>query len=186
MNHCRKEKDDHPIMKYLLPDYYFKDIYSITPQLLCKLGIKAVILDIDNTLVTYDDPVPTESVWKWLKELEAADIKISFVSNNNEERCSLFNRDLGYFYSSDSKKPSPKQALRAMEHMNTTPDSTAVIGDQLFTDVLSGKRIGLTAFLVDPIKDKISLLFKFKRFFERIILKKHKSEISCRTDKLSS
>lgn len=185
MNCCKSQnKKKNIIKKYLLPDYHFHDIYSITPKLLEKLGINALILDIDNTLVTYDDPKPTENVAKWLKELENANIKVAFVSNNTEDRVSLFNKELGYFHSSDSKKPSPKQAKRAMKHMCSTISSTAAIGDQLFTDVLSAKRIGITTFLVDPIKDKTSLFFKFKRFFERIILKKHSPEIIDRTNDL--
>ena len=173
------------VRKYLLPDCYFENVYSITPKLLSSLGINAVVLDIDNTLVTYDDPKPTEPVLKWLKSLENAGIKASFVSNNDEERVSLFNKELGYFYSSNSKKPSSKQTINAMKHMGSDSSSTAAIGDQLFTDVLSAKQIGLMAFLVPPIKDKTTFLFRFKRFFERKILKRHMNEIVAHTKELT-
>ena len=161
------------IKKYLLPDYYLDDIYKITPEILLDLGISAIILDIDNTLVTYDDPLPTEPVMCWLHKLEDAGIKMAFISNNNEERVSLFNRDLGYFHSSKSGKPSVKMIVKAIEYMQSDSKTTAAIGDQIFTDVLAAKRLGLTAFLVKPIKDKKSLFFRFKRFFERIIIRRY-------------
>ena len=161
------------IKKYLVPDYYLDDIYSITPDFLSKLGISALILDIDNTLVTYDDLLPTEPVLGWLRGLENEGIKISFISNNNEERVSHFNRDLGYFYKSKSKKPSRKMLVMALDNMQSDSKSTAAIGDQIFTDIFAAKRLGLTAILVKPIKDKESSFFRFKRFFERIIIRKY-------------
>ena len=74
----------------LLPDRIFDDIYKITPDFLAKEGIRALILDIDNTLVTYDDPKPTASVREWLDSMKRAGIEAAFVSNNNADRVALF------------------------------------------------------------------------------------------------
>ena len=92
--------------RYFMPDRCFDDIYMITPEFLLAEGIRAVLLDIDNTLVTYDDPEPTEPVIKWLNSLAENGISAAFISNNHRERVERFNSSLGYFASWDSKKPS--------------------------------------------------------------------------------
>ncbi len=161
------------IDKYFMPDLYLDDIYMITPEYLKSKGIRAVLLDIDNTLVTYDDPLPTPAVLAWLSSLEENGIKAAFISNNHEDRVKKFNSELNFFASWDSHKPSGKYYIAAMKHLGTDVDSTAVIGDQVFTDVWSAKRLGIHAILVKPIKDKTSLFFKFKRALEKPILKRY-------------
>ena len=83
--------------RYFMPDIYLNDIYEITPEMLKERGIKAVLLDIDNTLVTYDDPKPTESVLKWLDALKNVGISAAFISNNHQERVELFNISIELF-----------------------------------------------------------------------------------------
>lgn len=164
----------------LIPDRIFADIYEITPDYLISIGIKALVLDIDNTLVTYDDPEPTPSVLRWFKAMNEKGIQISFVSNNHAERVELFNKNLGYFAKADAKKPFGKYIREAMRYMGTTPENTLFIGDQIFTDIFAGKCQGLRAFLVPPIKDKTTLFFRTKRFLEIPLVnhyyRKHRGE----------
>ncbi len=174
--------DNKMIDKYFMPDLYLDDIYGITVKYLKDHGIKAVLLDIDNTLVTYDDPKPTESVLNWLKMLSENGIAAAFVSNNHKERVELFNSDLGLFAAWDSKKPSGKYYIAAMKHLGVEKENAAVIGDQVFTDVWSAKRLGLHAILVKPIKDKTSLFFKSKRALEKPILKRYMKKQGAKND----
>lgn len=153
-----------------MPDGIFDDIYAITPEFLLSLGVRGLILDIDNTLVTYDDPVPTEKVAGWLEAMHDAGISTAFVSNNHRERVEEFCRNLDCFCLSDAGKPSRKGLFAAMEHMGTDVLSTAAVGDQVFTDVWAAKRCGMRSFLVPPIKDKTTLFFRFKRLLERPVL----------------
>ncbi len=166
--------------RYFMPDLYLDDIYGITPTFLKEKGIRAVLLDIDNTLVTYDDPKPTPSVLAWLEELKNNGIKAAFISNNHKARVELFNEELQLFATWDSGKPSGRCYRAAMKHLGTDDTNTAVIGDQVFTDVWSAKRLGLFAILVKPIKDKTNLFFRSKRALEKPILrryaKRHKEE----------
>lgn len=159
--------------RYFMPDLYLDDIYGITPAFLKEKGIRTVLLDIDNTLVTYDDPKPTPSVLKWLQELKDNGIEAAFISNNHKDRVQLFNEELGYFATWDSGKPSGKCYRAAMKHFGTDKTNTAVIGDQVFTDVWSAKRLGLFAILVKPIKDKTNLFFRSKRALEKPILRRY-------------
>ena len=64
---------------------------------------------------------------------------VSFVSNNEHERVNGFNRSLGFYAHGKSAKPLGKYIRRAMEHMGSDPSSTALIGDQLLTDIGAGK-----------------------------------------------
>lgn len=151
----------------LVPDFYYHSLEEITPSMLRSLGIEALVMDIDNTIVTYDDPLPTESADRWFSDVTEAGIKISFVSNNNRERVNLFNSRLGYPAYAKSGKPFTKYILTAVADMGVKPEKTALIGDQIFTDILAGHRAGLAVcILVDPIKDKKSLFFRFKRLLE--------------------
>lgn len=154
----------------LLPTKIYDDIYAITPEELNALGIRALILDIDNTLVTYDDPKPTERVAAWLDAMHAAGVQTAFVSNNHAARVEAFCEGLGCYFHADAMKPSRRYLRAAMSHMKTTVEDTACVGDQLFTDVWAGKRMGIKAFLVPPIKDKHTLFFKAKRLLERPFL----------------
>ena len=91
--------------KCFSPDWYFASAFDITPDFLLSGGIKAVVLDIDNTLVTYGDAEPTEKVIKWIRSLTDAGIKAAIASNNQEERVNIFNKKLGIFCISKSGKP---------------------------------------------------------------------------------
>ena len=159
----------------LVPDLYCDDIYGITPEYIKGMGIEAVILDIDNTLVPYEIAEPTEEVRAWLNALTDNGIKVAFVSNNHAPRVEKFNETLGFPAFPDSGKPFKKACNAAMAALGSKPENTAIIGDQVFTDVLAGRNAGLkAAFLVKPIKDKTNLFFKTKRLMEVPVLKKYK------------
>lgn len=160
-----------------LPTKIYDNIYAITPEEMTSLGIRALILDIDNTLVTYDDPKPTESVAKWLSDMHDAGIQTAFVSNNHAPRVELFCEGLGCYFKADAKKPSGKYLYEAMAHMATDVNNTACVGDQLFTDVWAGKRVGMRAFLVPPIKDKRTLFFRAKRLLEKPFLRVYRKRL---------
>jgi HAD superfamily (subfamily IIIA) phosphatase, TIGR01668 len=152
----------------------FDDFTLVTADFLEAMNIAALICDIDNTLATYDDPDPPDGVIAWCGAMNARGIKIAFVSNNNAERVERFNKSFGYPAYHDSKKPSRKKLIAAMDDMNTTRANTAFLGDQILTDVLAAKRAGLYAIVVKPIKDKTSLFFKIKRLIEVPFINEYK------------
>jgi HAD superfamily phosphatase (TIGR01668 family) len=164
------------VRKYLMPDIYVNSIYNITPDILISKGIKGVICDIDNTLVPYEVLEPTADIINWLTRMTQNGIAISLVSNNNAERVNMFNSRLNFYASANSIKPSRRYLREAMAHMNTNIGNTAIIGDQLFTDIFAGKRLHMFAILVNPIRDKKNLFVKIKRLFENPIKKMYKKE----------
>ncbi len=160
------------------PDFRFHTIYEVTPAFLVKKGIEGLILDIDNTLVYYGVHKPTPENSFWIKSLQAAGIKMAFVSNGHEERVLTYNESFGFHCSFKSGKPRRGGFLDAAKTMGLAPAKIAAVGDQLFTDVLGGNRAGMMTILVDPIRPEPWLPFKIKRMAERPVLARcHYTEV---------
>ena len=163
-------------MDYLTPTYMFAHYDDVTPEFLSKHGIRALLIDIDNTLAPYEQPDPDERIHAWFDLLAENGIKAALVSNNHAPRVELFNRTLGLDAYPDSGKPKGKILRVAMEKMGSDESNTAVLGDQLLTDALAGHLLGLRALIVPPIKDKTTLFFRFKRWLEKPYIKKYKKK----------
>lgn len=158
---------------YLTPDYMFATFDAVTPAFLQSIGVRALLIDIDNTLAPYEEPDPNERVLAWFAELEKNGIKAALVSNNHAPRVERFNKSLGLIAYPDSGKPGRKTLERAMRELGVTHTETAMLGDQILTDCFAGKHIGLCAIIVPPIKDKTNLFFRFKRLIERPAIRKY-------------
>ena len=160
-------------MGYLTPDFMFATYRDLTPAYLKERGIDVLIMDIDNTLAPYEQPEPDECIMTWLAEMQTAGIRLAFVSNNNRERVELFNQKIGIRAHAKSGKPFGKTLRRVIRSFGSDASHTAMLGDQLLTDVFAGKHIGATALLVPPIKDKTTAFWRIKRALEKPIIKKY-------------
>ena len=162
---------------YLTPDYMFGTFEEVTPAFLQSIGVRALLIDIDNTLAPYEQPDPDEHIMNWFAELEKAGIQASLVSNNHAPRVERFAEPLveefGIVAYPDSGKPFASTLECAMETMGVTHAETAMLGDQILTDCFAGKHIGLRAIIVPPLKDKTNLFFRFKRVLERPFIRKY-------------
>ncbi len=157
-----------------LPDFMFDRFDDVTPEFLRENGIKYLLIDIDNTLAPYEEPTPNERVKAWFSLLNDAGVKSVLVSNNNEERVQLFNKELSLPAFANCCKPSPRRLKKYAAVIGADLMETAALGDQIFTDVYGAKKMGARAILVSPIKDKKSLFFKAKRLLEKPFLRKYK------------
>ncbi len=155
------------LKKYLVPDYMFDRYGDITPDFLASIGVRALLIDIDNTLAPYEQPDPDDGHRAWFASLEAAGIRAALVSNNDRERVERFNATLGLEAQWKSGKPFGKVMRRFMRKWGVSPAETAVLGDQLLTDALAGKCLGLRTIIVPPIRDKRTAFVRFKRYLER-------------------
>lgn len=156
------------------PDLAFRKTTDISPEILKRMGIKGLILDVDNTLATHDDPVPAAGVVEWLENMKKNGIKLTIVSNNRAERVRPFADPLGLDFVSKGGKPLKKGYVEAMKRMGLKPSETAAVGDQLFTDIWGAKNAGITAIFVRPIKPegKAQRFIRFKRVLEKPFLPK--------------
>ena len=159
-------------MKFtLVPEYRFDTFNQATAEFLLSIGVKGVLLDIDNTLEPYEHPFPGDQVLKWLDSLRAVGIKTAIVSNNDAERVETFNKEIGMPAYSKAGKPFTKNLRRAMADIGTSKDNTIFMGDQILTDVWAAHNAGIGAILVPPINDRRDALTRFKRILEKPILK---------------
>lgn len=166
-----------------IPDYRFLTFDEVTPEFLLSIGIKGVLLDIDNTLEPYENPTPGPRVALWLKSLEENGIRAAFVSNNGKERVELFNKELRLPAYYKAKKPFKRNLVKALSDISCTPNDAIFIGDQIFTDVYAAKRMGMRAILLPPINDKRDAFTKFKRLLEKPFLKKYDKMNGDKNDK---
>lgn len=174
-NRGSNEKGGAFVKYTLVPDRHFSRYLDLTPSVLQEDGIRALLLDIDNTLAPYEQPEPDDALRAWLASLSAAGIGVAFVSNNDDARVELFNRTLGLPAYPHAKKPLKSGVRRALAALGATPAETALMGDQIFTDVGAVRASRLArAYTVPPIRDKRDLFTRLKRLCERPIYRAYR------------
>ena len=140
-------------MAWFRAHYMYHDIYEITGEALARRGFKLLLADLDNTLVPYGVPLPDDRLKAWRDDLAAHGVTLFVLSNNrHESRPRIFAEGLGVPYIGHAGKPKTPSFVKAMERMGVTREQTAIVGDQVFTDVLGGNRAGVAAILVEPIR----------------------------------
>ncbi|WP_078390918.1 YqeG family HAD IIIA-type phosphatase [Shouchella patagoniensis] len=155
----------------LLPNQYVKSIYDIDLDALKNRGIRAVITDLDNTLVEWHREEATPEVKNWFTKLEETGLNVTIVSNNTEKRVKAFCDPEQKIFIHGAKKPSRKAFRKACKQMDVRTDEAVVIGDQIFTDVLGGNRAGLFTILVVPVAKTDGWMTQLNRRMERIVLR---------------
>lgn len=146
-------------------------VTEVSPEDLKALGIRAVLLDLDNTLVGWQRHDVPGSVLEWLQSLRDAGIKLYLVSNTRfGRRLQQLSERLGIPYVRRAWKPRRRGFRAALAAMEVTPEETAMIGDQMFTDVLGGNRLGLYTVMVQPMARREFFGTKISRLFERCLL----------------
>jgi HAD superfamily phosphatase (TIGR01668 family) len=163
------------VLKKLTPDLYVKSIYHIDLDDLQRRGIRAIITDLDNTLVAWDDPLPNQRLIAWLKGAQAKGFSVYIVSNNSRDRVQKFARAFGVPAISKAVKPRRGAFRAACEAMGVETREAAIVGDQIFTDVLGGNRLGAYTILVVPVSDKEFFGTKIMRMLERLVLRRLKA-----------
>lgn len=158
------------MFKNLYPDYRFSSVYAMPKDFFESKGIKYVLFDIDNTLIAYTSEKADGNVRSFLGDLTDRGIKYAFVSNNHKERVSTFAGEFGAVYVNDALKPLLFGVKKAMAELGARKENTALVGDQIFTDVWAGKRAGAVTVLVNPIEAKETPFFGIKRRLEKIVL----------------
>ncbi|MGZ9584964.1 YqeG family HAD IIIA-type phosphatase [Paenibacillus marinisediminis] len=139
------------MFKGFIPRLRVSTVYDINLAELKANGVKGIITDLDNTLVGAKDPLATPQLEAWIEEVKRQGFKLVIVSNNNLIRVSTFAAPLDIQFVFAARKPSQKPFQKAMDIMGLKSEETAVIGDQLMTDVLGGNRMKLYTILVQPI-----------------------------------
>lgn len=160
------------MMDLLCPDVYLESIYELDLNKLKKKGIRGIITDLDNTLIAWNDDTIYPKLAEWFKILKEENFKVCIVSNNSRGRVKIFSDMLEIPAIPKAVKPRRKAFRVALDKMGLQPREAAVVGDQLFTDVLGGNRLGLFTVLVIPVSEREFIGTKIVRKVERWVLKK--------------
>ncbi|MGB9679471.1 MAG: YqeG family HAD IIIA-type phosphatase [Thermoanaerobacteraceae bacterium] len=158
----------------LIPDLFADTIYDIDIEYLKKKGIHNLVIDIDNTIVPKKIKFPDKKAIEWFKYLKTNGFKICLISNNTKRRVNEFRIYIEVPAISWAAKPRKGAFKKALRILDAKPNETALIGDQIFTDILGGRRTGLFTILVKPISKEEFGWTKFVRKAERHILKRMK------------
>lgn len=158
-------------MSILHPHHDYRRIYEIPVEFFREQGIKLLLIDVDNTLTTDNNPVPHADVLAWLDACRDAGLRLLAFSNNHEPRVAPFAKGLGLEYVADAHKPLPGRVRKFLAEVGILKEQTAIIGDQIFTDILCGRLVGCMAILVEPMAPEKVWHFRLKRWLEVRILR---------------
>ncbi len=164
-------------MAFWTPEYMCPSFLSITPDFLLAEGISALLLDVDNTLIPYEVERPTEEVRAWLDLLKENGIRVAFVTNNKKKRLREFADGLNIPAYHLCCKPSPHKLRRAIRTIGAKKTTTAMLGDQLLTDMLAAHLAGIRSYIVPPIKDRRGALTRFKRWLEKPLVRRYQKQM---------
>ena len=136
-------------MAWFRARFTYRDIYELTGEALARRGFKLLLADLDNTLVPYGVPLPDEKLKTWRDDLARHGVTLFILSNNRKEhRPRVFAEALGVPYIGHAGKPKTASFYRAIEQLGVTKEQTAIVGVQVFTDVLGGNLEGVSSILV--------------------------------------
>ena len=155
------------MLKRSIPFALAESIYEIPASFYKGLGVKAVLVDLDNTLDPYTVSHPGEKARKWKEELGEAGLRIVILSNNSGGRVGLYSRELGVEARYLMRKPFAGPLRKFLRQEGYSPNEVILVGDQIQTDVLAGNGAGVRVILTEPLFPKEPPWTKFNRLFDR-------------------
>ncbi len=159
------------MFKNFYPREMYTTTYDIDFQKYYDKGYKGVVFDIDNTLVPHNAEVD-DTAKDFIRKLKQMGFEVCLLSNNNEERVSVFASKLDVKFIHKAWKPSRKGYVRAMDVLGTDIENTLFVGDQIFTDVWGANRTGIYSLLVRPLNPKEEIQIVLKRIPEKYIIRR--------------
>lgn len=161
------------MFRLITPDVRLESVLELDAARLRDLGLDALLLDIDCTLKSYRAERLSPEVLGWLDRLRSAGVRLCLVSNGRGRRVRGLAESLGLPLVAAACKPLPFGCWRAIRQLGLDPRRTAMVGDQLFADVMAGRLAGLTCVLVRPIRPEEEPWFtRLKRPLERMVLRR--------------
>lgn len=160
-------------MSLLRPHLVLDHVTDISPELLTRHGLRGLLLDLDNTLIAYGSYGEAREIQSWVSGLLLSGIQLQLLSNAMPERVRFWADKLGFAGVGLASKPMPRAFKKATRRMGLLPEQVAMVGDQLFTDVLGGNLVGMFTIMVLPVGDNALPHTKLARRVERLVLKRY-------------
>lgn len=158
------------MLNFFRPTWYYHSIYDIDLGELKKEGIIGLIVDLDNTIIERNNRKASENLRRWLLKLKKEGFRCCIVSNNWSFRVGQIADQLKLPMVAPAGKPRRRAFKLGLVTLGTSVGQTAVIGDQLFTDILGGNLVKLRTILVVPLSSRDLPHTKMLRVLEKIIL----------------
>jgi len=134
-----------------VPDLYYERVSSISSDVLREHGIRGLMVDLDNTIMFRDSHEIPADVRVWLSSLRMDDIRVCIVSNNWHAKVESIAEELDVPLVAKALKPFPRAFRAGMQAIGTVVPETAMVGDQIFTDIVGAAMLGVTTILVHPL-----------------------------------
>lgn len=155
------------------PRDYFKSVTEITYPYLKENNIKALILDVDNTLIDYNKTLSLDII-EWANNMQKKHIQMFILSNSNKQnKVENVAKQLNVEYIYFGMKPFKRGFKKAKEKLRLDSKNIAVVGDQIFTDVIGANRMKMYSILVEPIEERDIFITLLKRPVENYIKKRY-------------
>lgn len=155
----------------LCPDVMVDSVFDINIDELKQQGIKGIILDLDNTIIPWDSADMCPKITDWLRNILASGFKVAIVSNNWHNRVQAIAAMFDIPFVSRAYKPAKTGFKNALQTLELSPDAVAMVGDQMFTDVLGGNRLGLYTIWVKPINTREFVGTRITRQMEKLAVR---------------
>ena len=157
-------------MKKYLADGYFEKVTDVSVEYLKENNIHAVLVDLDNTTLDLKGNI-LEGLEKWHEKVAAEGIEVMILTNSNQKkRIKKVAKALDIHYILFACKPFKRGFKKAQKILDLPYENIALIGDQIYTDILGANKVGMHSILVDPIIESTDYFFTIiKRPFERRI-----------------
>ena len=149
-----------------LPTMLTDRLTDLTPQLLTEREIRLLMLDFDNTIVPYTTNQPTQEMECWLRRMAASEITLCVVSNSRKDRVKKFCAQYGIDCITHARKPFSRGIRQCLARYGVTPEKSALVGDQIYTDTLGGNLCGVQTVLVRAI-DNHNFWLKARHVLEK-------------------
>ena len=155
------------------PNYSIGKIIDLSPAFFIEKSIKNIFLDVDNTLTTHNEKKPYDGVCDWITHMKDSGFNLFVLSNNSFDRVEKFSKEIGLPFLSKASKPLTRKIKKHMLENGLKQKETCIIGDQIFTDILCGKRLKIKTILITKITPEKGRLFRIKRRAEKIVLRNY-------------
>lgn len=153
-------------MPLMMPTYVIDKVTFIKAELLHRMGVRAILLDVDNTLSKPGSQVPYPGTVEWVRQVRQQGFRLMIISNNFCSRVAPFAAQYGLPFVSFAMKPLPWAYWRALRQLCVSRREAVVVGDQVFTDVLGANLVGIQSILLTPVAEEGGISFRWRRTLE--------------------
>lgn len=160
----------------LYPKICFEKVTDIDIDFLNKNKLKALILDVDNTLLDINKNI-IEGLEEWVEKMKKNDIKLFILSNSNKtNKVKKIAELINVPFFNLGLKPLKIKFKKIKKILNINNENIGVVGDQIFTDIFGANRCKMYSILVMPLYEKDILITKFMRPLENCVFKRYKNK----------